>query len=829
MPEEQRPEAVRSGAPDYDVVALSVPIVYTLDGDHDPNGLMYALRPAPPLLHWLDARGRSDNEYLPGLHRRRQLIQLVVDGLWRYGRMLERLQTDDGRFADLLRDLGGPDGERRRDHTADTNQAGIDDRHGICGRGGRDPRAAGDPPEPPRHPRRGHPRPRRADRRARPRARPRPGRPGPVARRVARRRCSRSTRPWSRPCGGSTRASTPRRRGGRLRLGTADVQRPPPRRDRPGRRHSALRPLQPAAARPARPPAGVARPPRRAPAVRLRNDIRDRPRRAARRRAAGSAAPAAPASGTATAPTSAGTRTRPRRPGGPSTYHWACPDEGVWPINDLADVRGTEEGSNVHGLFGALIVGDPGTTYHDPETGWTLHGRGARGRRPLRRHPRRPASRAARTRTASTSTCTCDGLRSHREFTVFIHDEPEIHSGLHVGGEHGVMPLSYRAEPMPNRLPHRMRRFAERTPPEPAAGPGRHRPLRRDDRARRRPRRGVPHRPHSRRRVPGAGRGRGAAPQLVAVRRPDHPDPALLQGRPGPDPAGARRGQGDPRLPPARAPVAGDPAGHRRNPARRAGSQLLDSITIGPQTAYTIDPLYGSGSRQHAPGDVIWHCHLYPHFHHGMWGLWRSFDRLVDGITRLPRRHAVPTAGAAPGPRPRPGRRDSTPASPGSSTRRSRRRPRRRPRCCRAQVRPPLPAADAAALDAREGGLRAGCRRRGPGRGRCSSTSTATQVDWNDSAGLPPPRILHYDIEVASGSASSTTTTAGSTATATSTGSPASRSPSSTRRPNRCRPSASRHLPSTGPKPFFPRANQGDIVESTFINTSARSRPTTST
>ena len=45
----------------------------------------------------------------------------------------------------------------------------------------------------------------------------------------------------------------------------------------------------------------------------------------------------------------------------------------------------------------------------------------------------------------------------------------------------------------------------------------------------------------------------------------------------------------------------------------------------------TIDPLYGSGSRQHAPGDMIWHCHLYPHFHHGMWGLWRSFDRLVDG------------------------------------------------------------------------------------------------------------------------------------------------------------------------------------------------------
>ena len=42
------PQRSRQGSPDYDVVALSVPIVYSLDGDHDPDGLMFALaRHAP--------------------------------------------------------------------------------------------------------------------------------------------------------------------------------------------------------------------------------------------------------------------------------------------------------------------------------------------------------------------------------------------------------------------------------------------------------------------------------------------------------------------------------------------------------------------------------------------------------------------------------------------------------------------------------------------------------------------------------------------------------------------------------------------------------------
>jgi hypothetical protein len=72
MPQQSKPARKRSGrrsgpgAPDYDVVALSVPIVYTLDGDHDPNGRMYALARHAPLLHWLDERWKEHDEFLPG-------------------------------------------------------------------------------------------------------------------------------------------------------------------------------------------------------------------------------------------------------------------------------------------------------------------------------------------------------------------------------------------------------------------------------------------------------------------------------------------------------------------------------------------------------------------------------------------------------------------------------------------------------------------------------------------------------------------------------------------------------------------------------------------
>ena len=72
-----------------------------------------------------------------------------------------------------------------------------------------------------------------------------------------------------------------------------------------------------------------------------------------------------------------------------------------------------------------------------------------------------------------------------------------------------------------------------------------------------------------------------------------------------------------------------------RNP-EDTHSTIIDSISISPQETFTLDILYGAGSLNGTIGDVIFHCHLYPHFHEGMWTLWRIHDRLEDGNGRLP-------------------------------------------------------------------------------------------------------------------------------------------------------------------------------------------------
>lgn len=68
------------------------------------------------------------------------------------------------------------------------------------------------------------------------------------------------------------------------------------------------------------------------------------------------------------------------------------------------------------------------------------------------------------------------------------------------------------------------------------------------------------------------------------------------------------------------------------NPA----SELLDSQAISPQAWYDVQPLYGLGSLQGAIGDVVIHCHLYPHFDAGMWGMNRIFNTLQDGTQCYP-------------------------------------------------------------------------------------------------------------------------------------------------------------------------------------------------
>ena len=64
-------------------------------------------------------------------------------------------------------------------------------------------------------------------------------------------------------------------------------------------------------------------------------------------------------------------------------------------------------------------------------------------------------------------------------------------------------------------------------------------------------------------------------------------------------------------------------------------STYLDSQALGPGASFTLEMAYnGSGNRNSAVGDSIFHCHFYPHFAQGMWALWRVHDVFEEG-TRL--------------------------------------------------------------------------------------------------------------------------------------------------------------------------------------------------
>ncbi|HEX7119596.1 MAG TPA: hypothetical protein VF212_12450 [Longimicrobiales bacterium] len=78
-------------------------------------------------------------------------------------------------------------------------------------------------------------------------------------------------------------------------------------------------------------------------------------------------------------------------------------------------------------------------------------------------------------------------------------------------------------------------------------------------------------------------------------------------------------------------------------------STYLDSQEIGPGDAYTYEQVYdGGGNRPKTPGDAIFHCHFYPHFAMGMWGLWRVHDVFEQGTELDADGRPVPGARALP-------------------------------------------------------------------------------------------------------------------------------------------------------------------------------------
>lgn len=250
-------------------------------------------------------------------------------------------------------------------------------------------------------------------------------------------------------------------------------------------------------------------------------------------------------------------------------YIWEADKEGIFFFNDMGDSRSSEEATNVHGLFGALIVEPVGATWTSPETGESIKS----GLYADIHHP---------------------SLPDFREYVTIFHDEPEIkniHGDTPVNHETGMpestMPINYRAEPMRNRHPE----------------------------------------------------GTGGVGEEVSLSSWPFGDPStpILRAYKG-DPAKFRVIHGG---------IMETHVFHLHNHQWRLepnnpNSTIIDSISFSPQESFTIEPLFGAGSLNGCIGDVIWHCHLYPHFGEGMWGLWRILDKLEDRTNTLPDGSCVP-------------------------------------------------------------------------------------------------------------------------------------------------------------------------------------------
>lgn len=250
-------------------------------------------------------------------------------------------------------------------------------------------------------------------------------------------------------------------------------------------------------------------------------------------------------------------------------YTWIADKEGIFFFHDMGDTSSSETGTNVHGLFGALIVEPVGSTWTNPVTGKEIKS----GLYADIHHP---------------------SLPDFREYVTIFHDEPEIKDingdtpiNHETGMPESTMPINYRAEPMRNRHPE----------------------------------------------------GTGGVGEEVSLSSWPFGDPStpVLRAYKG-DPAKFRVIHGG---------IKETHVFHLHNHQWRLepnnpNSTIIDSISFSPQESYTIEPLFGAGSLNGCIGDVIWHCHLYPHFGEGMWGLWRIYDRLEDETNILPNGSCVP-------------------------------------------------------------------------------------------------------------------------------------------------------------------------------------------
>lgn len=272
-------------------------------------------------------------------------------------------------------------------------------------------------------------------------------------------------------------------------------------------------------------------------------------------------------------------------PGGSRVYQWLCEEEGVFHFGDMADARG--EGTQSHGLVGALVVEPEGASWTDPETGEPL-----------------AAGLAADVHLPE---------RSFREFVIVMMEYPDNDNPAQPGGhEHHLaadgidpvaelrppgnpmLPVNLRIEPLGWRQ-YRYRKMIESGELDP---------------------------------VRDAQTGEELHHSSWVF---GDPDTSVFRAYAGDDTV-IRLLHGGMRD----THVFHTHLHQWHVDPEDEDSPIVDSVSISPQQGMTLKLIGGAGSAQRAAGDAVWHCHLYPHFHLGMWGILRSFDTRQCGTGSYP-------------------------------------------------------------------------------------------------------------------------------------------------------------------------------------------------
>jgi FtsP/CotA-like multicopper oxidase with cupredoxin domain len=328
-------------------------------------------------------------------------------------------------------------------------------------------------------------------------------------------------------------------------------------------------------------------------------------------------------------------------PGETVEYTWECPEEGVFFFHDIGDPDGDEDGSNAHGLFGALVVEPPDAWWTDPAKDLDaivdeglyvdVH---QRPREVLDDFANKPvfAGLPGSRRPPRYS----EPEASFREYVLFFFDEPEVrelkcrqccgkchqdHDCGHHGGHHEGP--CFEGLPCPCKPHEHCENDHEPAEHDPEAFPGgslmlfnyRSEPMKNRERQ-------IWH------------RLKHGELETTVINEEQHHSSWMFGD--GATPI-LKAYLGDPvRIRLIHAGVKETHVFHLHlyswhDDYRNPQSPLIDAVTITPGTAHTFVPLYGAGNIHAAPGDVIWHCHLYPHFHMGMWGIFRTFDTLQEG------------------------------------------------------------------------------------------------------------------------------------------------------------------------------------------------------